>query len=246
MRVPPAVSTFAHGGATLVAETRGTGPRTFVLLHGVGMGRSVFADAVERLRPHGRVIALDLPGYGEAPEPSRTPTIERMADLVAAFLVARVPGEIILVGHSMGTQVAVEVVSRHPGTAARVVLVGPTIDPRVRRVLPLLSRFLADLVDENPRVLAAGAREYLRAGPNLRKKIRAMRAHRPEDAYPRVAVPALVIRGADDLVCPRDWCRAVVAALPDARLSEVPDRGHETLIRDAAPTVARILVFASA
>src|SRR3546814_1144564 len=80
------VTSFAAAGSTLVAEIQGTGRTTFVLIHGIGMGRTVFADAARHLHRHGRVIAVDLPGYGEAPEPARTPAIERMADLVAAFL----------------------------------------------------------------------------------------------------------------------------------------------------------------
>src|SRR5690606_16146865 len=57
------VTSFDHGGATLVVEDLGSGTRPFVLLHGIGMGRSVYVDFVERLQ--GRIIAVDLPGFGE-------------------------------------------------------------------------------------------------------------------------------------------------------------------------------------
>jgi pimeloyl-ACP methyl ester carboxylesterase len=237
------VASFAHQGATLVAESGGRGPVTFVLVHGIGMGRSVFADVGRILSRHGRVVGIDLPGYGEAPEPARTPTIERMADLVAAYLVERVEGRIVLVGHSMGTQVAVEVVARHHGLVSCLVLAAPTIDAHARRPGVQLARLIWDLLPESPRVILAGAREYLRAGPHLRRKYRAMFVHRPETSFPRVDVPVLVLRGTRDRVAPRRWCREVVAALPDARLREIPDRGHETMIRDAAPAAARILAF---
>ncbi|MGP3534442.1 alpha/beta fold hydrolase [Microbacterium sp. RD1] len=237
------VSSFSHDGSVLVAEAAGAGERTFVLVHGIGMGRSVFADAARLLRRHGHVIAVDLPGYGEAPEPSRTPTIERMADLVAAYLVTRVPGPVVLIGHSLGSQVALEVEARHPGLVSCLVLVAPTVDRAARRPLPQIARLARDLRDEHPKVLFAGAREYLRAGPHLRRKFRAMLAHRPEDSLARVAVPTLVLRGADDPVCPREWCRFVADGVPDGRLEEIPDRGHETLIRDAAAAVALIRAF---
>lgn len=239
------VSSFSSAGCTLVAEAQGTGDTTFVLVHGIGMGRSVFADAARHLRRNARVIAVDLPGYGEAPEPPRTPAIERLADLVAAFLIERVPGRIVLVGHSMGSQVALEVAARHPGVVSCLVLAAPTVDRRARRPFVQMARLARDLLGEHPRVLVAGAREYLRAGPFLRRKFRAMMAHRPEDAFARVAVPVLVLRGARDPVCPRAWCRSVASALPDAQYTEIPERGHETMIRDAAPAVARIRAFAS-
>ncbi|MFJ6653735.1 alpha/beta fold hydrolase [Microbacterium sp. NPDC091313] len=238
------VGSFSAAGSTLVAESEGTGRTTFVLVHGIGMGRSVFADAASRLTAHGRVIAVDLPGYGEAPEPARTPAIERMADLVAAYLVARVPGRVVLIGHSMGSQVALEVVARHPGLVDRLVLAAPTVDRRARRPLAQILRLARDLMREHPEVILAGAREYVRAGPHLRRKFRAMLAHRPEASWARVGVPTLVLRGADDPVCPEPWCRAVAQGIPDARLEHIPDRGHETMIRDAAPAVARIVAFA--
>jgi len=238
------VSTFAAAGCTLVAEADGTGTTTFVLVHGIGMGRSVFADAAAHLRRHGRVVAVDLPGYGEAPEPPRTPSIERMADLVAAFLVERVPGRIVLVGHSMGAQVALEVAARHPGTVSCLVLAAPTVDRAARRALTQMWRLVRDTANEHPKVIVAGAREYLRAGPHLRRKYRAMLAHAPENVLARVGVPTLVLRGEHDPVCPRTWCRFVADSLPDGRLWEIPGRGHETMIRDAAPAVGRILAFA--
>jgi len=55
--VPAVVEEFEHGGATLVVETFGEG-RPFVLLHGIGMGRSVYLDLTSRLR--GTVVAVDI------------------------------------------------------------------------------------------------------------------------------------------------------------------------------------------
>jgi pimeloyl-ACP methyl ester carboxylesterase len=229
----------------MVVDERGDGDRAYVLIHGIGMGRGVFLDLTERLLSTGRVVSLDLPGYGEAPEPSRTLTIERTADLVAALLTERAYPDVTIVGHSMGSQVAVEVVARHPGLAERVVLVGPTVDARARRAPVQIARLARDVAVESPIVWARGMRAYLRAGPNLRKKLRAMLVHRPEQAYPRVHVPALVMRGEGDRVAPVRWCRQVVGLLPDASLIEIPDHGHETMIRDAEPAAAAITRFAA-
>ena len=90
-------------------------------------------------------------------------------------------------------------------------------------------------------MIVAGAREYLRAGPRLRSKLRAMLVHRPEATYPEVRVPALVLRGEHDRVVPRDWAEEVVRLLPDATYAEVEGHGHETMIRDAAPAARAIL-----
>ncbi|MER7798168.1 alpha/beta hydrolase [Microbacterium sp. NPDC096154] len=232
---------FTYQGATLIWEARGSGDPTFVLVHGIGMGRTVFTGLAELLAAQGRVIAIDLPGYGEAPEPPRTPTVERLADIVAAFLGDQTIREPVLVGHSMGTQVIVEVAARHPDVDPRLVLLGPTVEEGQRRALTQLRKLARDLIDESPRVLFVGAREYLRAGPNLRLKMRAMLVHRPELTYPRVEAECLVLRGETDTVAPREWCVRVASTLPHARLAEVPGSGHETMIKDPDPAAELIL-----
>ncbi|MFT4050682.1 MAG: alpha/beta fold hydrolase [Microbacterium sp.] len=231
------IERFTHQGAALVAERRGDAAEsvTVVLVHGIGMGRKVFADLALRLEKDALIVALDLPGYGEAPEPERTPTIERMADLVAEYLRHLGRGPVVLLGHSMGSQVVTEVAVRHPATVARLVLVAPTVDRRRRRALTQLWRLGLDLVGESGKVLLLGTREYLRAGPNLRRKMRVMLAHRPEDAYPRIAAPTLLIRGELDLVVPQEWFDEVFAAIPDAEAFIVKGHHHETLIRTAKP-----------
>lgn len=239
------VEEFTHEGATIVAERRGpaSADRTFVLVHGIGMGRRVFGTLIDRLEADAVVVAIDQPGYGDAPEPERTPTMERTADLIAAYLRHLGRGRVVLVGHSMGTQVSAEVAVRHPDAVDALVLVAPTVDPQHRRTVSQLARLGVDLLGESPKVLLLGAREYVRAGPNLRRKLTAMLVHRPEDVLPRVAVPTLVIRGERDRVSPDRWCRQVAELVPRARLVELPGHGHETLIRDAEPAYRAITDF---
>lgn len=242
------IEEFTYAGATLIAERRGdeTSRRTFVLVHGIGMGRKVFGDLARRLQDHGVVIAIDQPGYGMAPEPPRTLTMERTADLVAAYVRHLNRGPVVVLGHSMGTQVATEVAVRHPDTVAHLVLVAPTVDRRHRHALSQLARLAMDLMRESPKVLLLGAREYFRAGPNLRRKMHAMLVHRPELSYPQITTAALVVRGERDRVSPAEWCAEVAAAIPGAYEAEVLGHGHETLIRDAEPAAREILDFVSA
>lgn len=232
-----AIEEFTHDRSTLIAERRGRdgSTATLVLVHGIGMGRKVFADLVRRFEDDSLVVAVDLPGYGEAPEPARTPTIERMADLVAAYLRRLNRGPVILLGHSMGTQVVTEVAVRHPDVVGRLVLVAPTVDRHHRHAFTQLVRLGRDLFGESGKVLLLGTREYLRAGPNLRRKMTAMLVHRPEDAYPRITAPTLVIRGELDAVVPQEWFDEVAAAIPVATTFGVEGHHHETLIRTAEP-----------
>lgn len=240
---PASVVEFEHRGATLVVESFGRGERPFVLLHGIGMGRSVYLDFVHRLR--GRVIAVDLPGFGEAPEPQRTLTMERHADLIAAYLRSIGETGIVAIGHSMGSQIAAELAARHPDLVDGLVLAGPTVNSAARSVRAQASYLLRDLLRERPIVLWRGAREYLRGGPHLIRKIRATVVHQPEKAYARIDLPTLVLRGESDPLAPISWCREILDAIPDAELHEIDGHGHSTLISDSGPAAAVVQRFAA-
>ncbi|MEV7619236.1 alpha/beta hydrolase [Microbacterium sp. NPDC089321] len=238
---PADIGEFPHAGATLVYEDFGAGPRPIVLLHGIGMGRSVYLDLTTHL--DGRIIGLDLPGFGEAPEPPKTPTMERLADLVAAFLRSRGIDDAVILGHSMGSQIAAELAVRHPDVVSALVLAGPTVNSASRSIRAQAGYLLWDLLHERPVVLWRGAREYLRGGPNLVRKMKATIVHRPENAYPRVRVPVLVVRGQRDPLAPMKWCREILDMVPDARFAEIPDHGHGTLISDSSGAAATIRDF---
>lgn len=241
--VPASLIEFEYGGATLIAEDFGTGVRPYILLHGIGMGRSVYLDFVERLP--GRIIALDLPGFGEAPEPVRTLTMARHADLIAAFLRSIEVSDAVIIGHSMGSQIGAELAARHPSLIAGLVLAGPTVNSASRSVWEQAVYLMRDLVGERPVVLWRGAREYLRGGPHLIRKIRATVVHEPEKAYARVQCPVLVVRGERDPLAPVSWCRKIVSLVPGrAELREIPDHGHGTLISDAELAADLITEFA--
>lgn len=240
---PATLLEFEHQGATLIAETFGEGSRTFLLLHGIGMGRSVYLDIAQRLA--GKVIALDLPGFGEAPEPKRTFTMERHADFVAAYLRHVGAEPVVIIGHSMGSQIGAELAARHPSLVRGVVLAGPTVNKAARNIGAQASYLLTDLVGERPLVIWRGAREYLRGGPHLLRKMRATIVHRPERAFARIECPVLVLRGEDDPLAPMSWCQEIIDAIPGADLEVIPDHGHGTLISDSEPAARLIHDFAA-
>jgi len=95
-----------------------------VLLHGSGMNRTAWQLQTRWLAHHGfRAAALDLPGHGGTDGPPLV-TIEEMADWTVATLSALGLAPAHLVGHSMGTFVAIEAAARHPEVIRSIVLLG--------------------------------------------------------------------------------------------------------------------------
>lgn len=218
----------------------------FLLVHGIGMGHRVFRDLADELGKHGRVFAVDLPGFGDSPEPAEAHSMQVSGDLIAAFVEAEGIAGAVLVGHSMGTQVVVEAVVRHPEISHRIVLIAPTVNSAERTAGKQSLRLMQDLADESPKVLALGMAQYAKAGPRwFVKKLRFMLDHEVEKVYPQVRARALVLRGEEDLVCPRDWVLRVTELLPDAEMREIAGRGHEAMIRSAEPVASMIVEFSA-
>src|SRR6202171_4525847 len=98
---------------------------TIVLLHGAGFDHTTWALHSRWFAHHGHgVLAPDLPGHGRS---SGAPlqAIADMADWTAALLDAAGAAKAWLVGHSMGSLIALEAAARHPAKVSALGLVGP-------------------------------------------------------------------------------------------------------------------------
>lgn len=228
-------------------DTDQAAARTFLLVHGIGMGISYFAGLAQVLEEHGRVVALDLPGFGDAPEPAESLTMAGMGRFLIDFVVSQELGTPILIGHSMGTQVVAEAAAQRPDLFPEIVLIAPTVNRHERTIGRQALRMMEDLVGEEPRVFAVGMRNYLKTGPRwFIKKLRDMMAHSVEDTFPQIRARTLVIRGSKDRVCPRGWVEEVAALIPDATMLELEGRRHETLIKDPDAVADAILTHVGA
>jgi pimeloyl-ACP methyl ester carboxylesterase len=115
-----------------------------LLLHGVGESSAYWRGVLSRLAERYTVYAPDLPGYGDSPpvapsaEGGATPA--RFAQVVAHFLgTATDPGAgpAIVVGHSLGGSIALELALRRPDLVSRLVLedsasLGHYVNPALR------------------------------------------------------------------------------------------------------------------
>jgi pimeloyl-ACP methyl ester carboxylesterase len=93
---------------------------TVVFVHGAGLDHSLFGLQSRYFGYHGRnVLALDLPGHGRSEGPPLA-TIEEMADWLSAVLKKTNTPKASIVGHSMGSLVAIEFAARYPAQAERI------------------------------------------------------------------------------------------------------------------------------
>ena len=95
-----------------------------VFIHGAGMDRTAWQLQSRNIAHNGcRVFAVDLPGHGRSEGPPLK-SIAEMADWVALFMDASETESAIIVGHSMGALIGLEVAARHPLKVNKLVLIG--------------------------------------------------------------------------------------------------------------------------
>jgi pimeloyl-ACP methyl ester carboxylesterase len=142
-----------HRSPPLALEQTGAGP-ALVLIHGLATTRAIWSPVVPRLGERRRVIALDVPGFGDSPPAGPGFALEQVAHRIGAGLAsAGVPTPYDLVGHSLGGALALTLAVRRPADVRRLVLVAPA--------------GLAPLPSSLVRVLAAGASGVLTARRTL-------------------------------------------------------------------------------
>jgi len=104
---------------------------TIVFVHGAGLEHSSFGLQSRYFGYHGRnVLAVDLPAHGRSQGPP-LPTIKAMADWVVMLLEAVGIEKTALVGHSMGSLVALECAARHAERVERVALIATAYPMKV-------------------------------------------------------------------------------------------------------------------
>ncbi len=138
-RNPPTGGFVEVDGVRLHYLERGAGP-VVVLVHGNMVSASDFAISglMERLSQSHRVIAFDRPGFGHSTRPrDRIWTARAQAELLWKALGRLGVEAPVVLGHSFGSLVALNVGLDHPGRIAGLVLMSGYYRPTPRPDIPL-------------------------------------------------------------------------------------------------------------
>jgi pimeloyl-ACP methyl ester carboxylesterase len=220
-----------------------TGPRrSYVLLHGIGVSHRYFARLHRELALSADVYSLDLPGFGDAPRPGRQVPVGEYAAFVHGVLADAGVRPFVVIGHSMGTQYAVELALQEPGLVAGVVLMGPVVDSSRKSVLAQALDLTRDAVfSESPTSNVVVFSDYVRAGPRwYLTQLPVMMEYPLESRVQAVSQPVLVMRGGKDPVARHPWCQRLAALAPRGSLAEIPGQGHVCQHTAPGPVAAAI------
>jgi pimeloyl-ACP methyl ester carboxylesterase len=224
---------------------------TVVLLHGAGFDHTTWALHSRWFAHHGfGVLAPDLPGHGRSAGAPLS-TIAEMADWTAALLDASGVAKARLIGHSMGSLIALETAARHPAKVSGLSLIGTaatmTVGPDLLKAAEANDHAAVDMVSiwglgfqaELGGSLAPGLWMHSGAQRVLEKcrpgvlfnDLAACNAYQNAlAAAAQVSVPASFILGERDMMTPLKAGKALAAATPNSRTVVLSGAGHMMMV----------------
>jgi pimeloyl-ACP methyl ester carboxylesterase len=220
-----------------------------VLIHGASGNGATW----EPVLPHfawAEVAAADLPGRGETPGPAHD-VVEATAAWLAGCLEATGKAPVVLLGHSYGGAVALQVALDRPDLVEGLVLVSSAARLRVHpaildavRASTMASPYRLDAAfgPGTPAAVIDGYAERSARTPPV-SALADWRACDGFDVRARlgeVAVPTLVVHGSEDVLTPPRFQAMLEEALPHATRVVVEGRGHMLPWEDPAAVAAAV------
>ena len=214
-----------------------------VLVHGFTSSRTL-KPLIRALGSRRPVFAPDLPGFGMSDQPIHPLDVPGLADALWRWLFDNQLAPAMVLGVSFGCQVAVDLAARHPATVDRLVLVGPTLDPKARSTGRLALRWARNAPHSSPRLAPTIVHDFIDAGPwrsvwTFRRALE----DRVEDKLSEIEAPTLIVRPERDRLVPEAWTDRVAEQIPDAELVVLPRAGHSVGPKTATRLTALLVPF---
>ena len=235
-----------NGGKKLKADAVRQQP-VVVFIHGAQQDHSCWVLQSRWFAHHGfSVLVPDLPGHGRSAGEA-LPSVEALADWIIALLDALGVKKASLIGHSMGSLVALEATARHADRVSQTALIGTSLP------MPVSQALLDATRDDEPKAVAMiNAFSYSATGqiggntvPGLwllgmnqrlmerQKKgvfhtdMNACNAYaRSPDSLQNIATPLLIVAGSQDRMTSPKAAKALLGFIPGARLVSIEGSGH--------------------
>jgi pimeloyl-ACP methyl ester carboxylesterase len=220
-----------------------------VWLHGYPLTHEMWRPQLETFAADYRVILLDLPGFGLADEWTAPTTLADVAESVHQTLAAEVPGPVVIVGHSFGGYVALQMYRDHPEQFAGLVLADTRSAPDSPEAYAKRRATIERMKDPRERLDVDATVQGLLAPQTwerrdpivetVRTMVEAARtetilatlaaiAERPDltPVLSTLHVPTLVLWGEADQLIPPAQSQAMVPLIPHGVGMGVPYAGH--------------------
>jgi pimeloyl-ACP methyl ester carboxylesterase len=238
--------------------------RSLVFVHGAGLDHSWWGLQSRYFGYHGfNVLALDLPAHGRSAGPALA-AIGEMADWVKRVLDEEGIKCATLVGHSMGSLVALEFAARYPQAVEKIALIGVAYPMKVSDAFLDAARRNDQAAYDMETIWGHAAQVPLAGNPSpgmwmygdtlarlarlapgvLHADLAACNAYSGGmDAAAKVKCPALFIVGARDVMTPPRAAQALAGAIAGSKTVTIGASGHSLMAEAPDATLDALIGF---
>ena len=213
-----------------------------VLIHGAGGHHLYWPPQIRRLHDQ-RIFAVDLPGHGKS-EGVGHHTIEDYAKEVLEFIKALELNAAVLIGHSMGSAIALTAAIGHPTRVLGLGLIGGGARLRVSPAIlhnasdPATFAAAVHMVNDfsyapqaNMRLKELGEQRLFETRPTvLYGDFLACDAFNVTGQLSRVSIPTLILCGAEDRMTPPKYSEFLRDQISGAHFEALPGAGHNAML----------------
>jgi pimeloyl-ACP methyl ester carboxylesterase len=217
-----------------------------ILIHGAGGDHLYWPPQIRRL-PGQRVFAPDLPGHGKS-EGLGHHAVAEYARYISEFISELKFYKAALVGHSMGSAIALSIAIQAPGRVAALGLIGSSAKPRVSPAIlngasnPSGIESTVQMIIASSFALKTSARLKQLAEERMSKTRPAVLhgdflACESFDATAQLSelsIPTLIVCGSEDRMTPLRHSEFLRDHIQGARLAVVPNAGHMVMLEQPA------------
>jgi pimeloyl-ACP methyl ester carboxylesterase len=223
---------------------------TVIFVHGAQCDHSVWILQSRYLAHHGYgVLALDLPGHGRSQGPALA-SVGELADLVTAVQDAAGVKQAAIVGHSMGSLIALECAARHPDRVAKIALLATAYPMKVSAELLDATKNNEPLAQDMVNIWSHSAYAQYPNNPGpgfwvIGENLRLMQRQKPgvmhvdftacnayaggAEAAAKVRCPALFLLARRDAMTPMRAAQDFAKSIKGAQLVVINGSGHNMM-----------------
>lgn len=224
----------------------GKGDNTLVFLHGWGQNIEMMKPVGDKLK-NNRIIIIDLPGFGDSPEPNTIWSMYDYADMVHELLDSLDVSNPILLGHSFGGKISLIYASKYKTN--KLVLFGSPFKQNIKKlstktkVLKSLKKVPGLNKLEGFAKKHIGSRDYKQASPFMRKILVDHVNLDITEEVKKIKCPTLIIWGTLDEEVPLEDAYELEKLISDAAVIEYPGCSHYAYLENLGQTVNIIKNF---
>ncbi|MEQ8525260.1 alpha/beta hydrolase [Gracilimonas sp.] len=252
-------SEFTYQDQKIAYEKVGKG-KPLVILHGWGSSKRVMMPAAQNLAHLRTCYVLDLPGFGDSPEPSRAWSIDDYADAVQSFIKSLGEDKVDVLVHSFGGRIMLKLCARDFGKAhiEKVLITGGAGMKPKRSMKFYIRKYTAKILKAPFMILPSSLREkalgwlrstslwkslgssdYSKLSGVMRETFVKSVTEYLESSLPEITHEVLLLWGRNDDATPVYQGERIEKGIKNAALVIIEDAGHYAFL-DKPKQFARI------